>query len=737
VLIGFKLRTRMLGARLWPERMTAANVAIPQRDAVSLIKNPKSITEALSLMLAAEQERWFPWSVAAFAGGIAAYFGLGVEPSLAITGAVIAVAVLAGALAHVSTNTMMRFACTVIAAVGLGFAAGKLRTERVDAPIIARDTGPVRLTGRIEDVEIRAANRARVVIALHSLEDSDAPPRRVRLTLMGARAVATAIPGASVSALASLRPPPEPVLPHGYDFARWAYFQGIGGVGFTFGAPQPAEATQPPNMSERARAAILSWRLSMTKRIESAVAGPDGAIAAALITGTRAAISEEDTQAYRDSGLAHVLSISGLHLGLAGLGIFFVIRALLALSPTLALTQPIKKWAAVAAFLSASFYLLISGGGSPAVRSHLMLSAMLLGVIADRPALSMRAVAIAALLILAVLPNEIVNPGFQMSFAAVIGLIALAEWAASRPRSDLPGGRVLGVLRKSRRYVLGMLATSLVATLATTPFAIYHFDRAASYSLLANLLAEPIVAFVIMPAAAFAVLLMPFGLEAWPLQAMGWGVHQITGIAHWVSGLPGASTLIGAWPLGALLGIVFGGLWIALWRRSWRWLGLMPIAISFAAIPLGARPDVFIARDAQSAAVRGADGKLVILSPRADEYTIEQWLLRDGDLRDVAAAQEGARCDELGCVAKAVNGQTVALSLKLGALQEDCRRADVLISAIPVRRKCEGPQVVIDRFDVFRDGATALSFAEDGIHVETVNDARGARPWTNPRQRER
>jgi competence protein ComEC len=407
------------------------------------------------------------------------------------------------------------------------------------------------------------------------------------------------------------------------------------------------------------------------------------------------------------------------------------VRALLALSPRLALTYPIKKWAAVAAFLSASFYLLISGGGSPAVRSHLMLSAMLLGVIADRPALSMRAVALAALLILAFVPDEIVNPGFQMSFAAVIGLIALAEWAASRPRRDeLPASRVFRLFARSRRYVFGMLAASLVATLATTPFAIYHFDRAASYSLLANLLAEPIVAFVIMPSAAVAVVMMPFGLESWPLQTMGWGVHQITVIAHWVADLPGASTLIRAWPLGALLGIVFGGLWIALWRRSWRWLGLVPIAVSFAVVQFGMPPDVFIARDAQSAAVRGEDGRLVILGARPDEYTTEQWLLRDGDLREVAAAKVGASCDELGCTAKAVGGRTVALSLKIGALAEDCARADILIAALPVRRDCDKPELVIDRFDVFRDGATTLSFEQDGIHVETVNGARGARPWS-------
>jgi competence protein ComEC len=722
----------MLGARLWPERMAPAAEAIEPRGrtgALSVLKSPQSLVTALSETLAAEQDRWFPWSVAAFGAGIAAYFGLSFEPSLIVAGAAVFMSAAFGYFARVSSNTQIRFACALIAASGLGFAAAKIRTERVDAPIIARETGPVRITGRIENVEIRAANRARIVLATETMEDNDTPPERVRLTLMGARAVQAAVPGAFVSALAVLQPPPEPVLPYGYDFSRWAYFQGIGGVGFTYGAPQPAEGAEP-GIIDRIRAAILSWRLGITKRVESAVPGPDGTIAAALITGTRAAISEDDTEAYRDSGLAHVLSISGLHLGLAGLGIFFVVRALLALSPTLALTQPIKKWAAVAAFLSASFYLLISGGGSPAVRSHLMLSAMLLGVIADRPALSMRAVAIAALFILAFVPDEIVNPGFQMSFAAVIGLIALAEWAASRPRRDESSIRILRWLGRSRRYVLGMLATSLVATLATTPFAIYHFDRAVSYSLLANLLAEPIVAFVIMPCAAAAVVMMPFGLEATPLQAMGWGVHQITAIAHWVADLPGSSTLIRSWPLSALLGIVFGGLWIALWRRSWRWFGLVPIAASFVVIQFSTRPDVFIARDALAAAVRGEDGKLVILGARPDEYTTEQWLLRDGDLRDIAAARSGARCDELGCTASTAGGRTVALSLKIGALSEDCTRAAVLIAAMPVRRDCDKPELVVDRFDVFRDGATALSFDDNGIHVETVTGTRGERPWS-------
>ncbi len=290
-------------------------------------------------------------------------------------------------------------------------------------------------------------------------------------------------PGALVSALAVLRPPPEPAMPNGYDFARWAYFQRLGGVGYTYGAPKPlpdSGGTLADRFLDSMRVRVENLRLAMTRRVTAAIPGPDGEVAASLITGERGAITEDDNEAYRDSGLAHVLSISGVHLALAGLGIFWTLRALFALWPWLALTQPIKKWAAIAALLSSTFYLAISGGGSPAVRSYLMLSMMLLGVLADRPALSMRAVALAALALLAYEPEDIVDPSFQMSFAAVIGLIALAEWGSSRAR-DMPlAGPASRIPVAQGRDVtcLAMLLASVVATLASTPFAIYHFDSA-------------------------------------------------------------------------------------------------------------------------------------------------------------------------------------------------------------------------------------------------------------------
>jgi competence protein ComEC len=269
----------------------------------------------------------------------------------------------------------------------------------------------------VEDVEIRASDSARVVLAVSSLEAREKHPAFVRLTVSGARGIAAVKPGAVVSALVMLRPPPKPALPPGYDFARWAWFQEIGGVGFVYGTPRVLSAPAP-GVLERLNARLDELRLSMASRIERAIPGSDGSIAAALITGERGEIDPDDNQAYRDSGLAHVLSISGVHLALAGLGVFWVLRALLALWPRVAFTQPIKKWAAIGAFLGSTFYLAISGGGSPADRSYLMLSMMLLGVMLDRPALSMRSVAMAALAILIFQPEDIVDPSFQMSFGA-------------------------------------------------------------------------------------------------------------------------------------------------------------------------------------------------------------------------------------------------------------------------------------------------------------------------------
>lgn len=369
---------------------------------------------------------------------------------------------------------------------------------------------------------------------------------------------------------------------------------------------------------------------------------------------------DKDSGAYHASGLAHILATAGLHMALVGLGLFWAVRALLALSPRLALHYPIKKWAAEAAFVAATFYLFISGASVPTTRAWIMLSAMLLAVLADRPALSMRAVGMAAIIILIVEPESVVEASFQMSFSAIVSLIALAEWEAGRPRRDAPApqGRLFKIWRGLRVYMAGLLHSSFVAGIANTPFAVFYFDRAADYLLLGNVLALPIVGFLVMPAAALAVILIPFGLDYWPLQAMGCGIHLVSGVAHWVSSLPGAVMPVPAWPVSALVLIIFGGLWTGLWRQRWRWLGLAPIAAGVAVGAFATQPYLLIARDGAMAALRQGDGTLTLLAKKPDEYTATQWLLREGDRRDWQAAMAGANCDELGCVAHGPDGKS-------------------------------------------------------------------------------
>jgi competence protein ComEC len=419
------------------------------------------------------------------------------------------------------------------------------------------------------------------------------------------------------------------------------------------------------------------------------------------------------------------------------LGLFWVMRALLALFPGIALTQPIKKWAALAALGGAAFYLVISGGAAATTRAFIMLSMMLIAILFDRPALSMRAVALAATIILLAAPESLIEPGFQMSFAAVASLVAVAEWeqASAARRAEYGSVRFASL----RRYLRGIATTSFVGSVATMPFAAFHFDRATHYAVLGNLGAMPIMGFVTMPAAAISVILMPFGLDAWPLHVMGWGIDAMLAVGRWVSHLPGAVSVVAALPVGALVLISFGGLWLVLWRARWRWFGLIAVAAGITMVLLTRPPDILVSRDSETIAVRTSDGRLALLRSPSDSYSATDWLKRDGDSRlpqnAIAGTSDGVRCDALGCIAHASSGLTIAAPLRPDALADDCSFADVVISAVPTRHACAGPKLVIDRFDVARGGATAIWLAGK-ITVVTVRDARGDRPWSpSPRRR--
>lgn len=675
----------------------------------------------------ADRVRWPLWLPVALGAGVGLYFALPVEPDWPWAVIAAGLALAAGALARASNGAAFRIALALLAAGALGFADAKLRTESVRAPLLTRQLGPLGIDGRVEFVQAHGAG-ARVVLGALSMRrlSADRTPAQVRLSVRtGGQAL---LPGQWVHLVAVLMPPPGPAAPGGYDFGRAAYYEQIGAVGYAYGKPRPIAPPYADGFGETIRLAVAKLRWRMTERIHAVLPGSTGGIASALITGDRGAISDDDEQALRDAGLAHVLAIAGLHMALVGLGLFWFVRAVLAAIPAIALRYPIKKWAALAALASTAFYLIISGAATPATRAFVMLAMMLLAVLFDRPALSMRSVGLAATIILLLRPENIFEPGFQMSFAAVGSLVAVAEWAARRPRAETPR-RFAGF----RRYLSGVATTSFVGSIATAPYAVFHFDRATHYAVIGNLLAMPVMGFVTMPAAALAVILMPFGLDAWPLRVMGFGIEIMLTVGRFVSGLPGAVSIVSAWPVWALALLSLGGVWILIWRRGWRWLGLLPMVAALAWAVAVRGPDVLVARDAVTVAVRGEDGLLRFVGEPSDDYSAGEWLKRDGDARDsdaaVATPTDGVNCDAYGCIAKAHDGTIIAVASRVGALEEDCAAAAIVVSVVPARRFCHGPKLVIDRIDVARAGGYALWLGEP-LKIETVEGERGERPWS-------
>jgi competence protein ComEC len=523
---------------------------------------------------------------------------------------------------------------------------------------------------------------------------ADAAPARLRLRVAGEGAGLRL--GDSVVVRAKVGPPPPPSIPDSYDFQRHAFFEGIGAVGFAYGAPRLAERAASSGPS----AWLGGLRLAMTERILPRLPGAAGGIAVALVTGEQAAIPRADLTAMRDSGLAHLLSISGLHMAFVA-GILFVgLRAALALVPSLALNHPIKKWTAAAALLGTLFYLLLSGSSVPAQRAFIMTGLVLAAILLDRSAVSMRLVAWAALALLLLRPEALLGASFQMSFAAVVALVAAFEATRDWRRRRLADA---GMARRAAYYALDLGLTSLIAMLATAPYAAFHFNRFADYALAANLLAVPLTGVWIMPWAVAAAVLMPAGLDGLALAPMGWGIDAMLWIAHAIADLPGAVVLIPSLPLAGLALVTLGGLWLCLWRRRWRLFGVAGILAGAVTPALVDDPDLLVSGDGRLVAARGEDGDLRLSSTRAARFDADMWLRRSGQDERLAwpdGVEELAAlaCDDLGCLYRR-NGHLVALVRRQDALAEDCAVADLVVSLEPVGDGCPAP-LVIDRFDL-------------------------------------
>ncbi len=593
------------------------------------------IREALGSMLTAERDRWILWLPVALGIGVLFYFALPVEPPFWTGAAGISGFFVLAILSR--RHTALLLAALLLAAFCAGFFAASVRTLGVEGPILSEEVGPGEVIGRVAKVELRD-NGHRLVLDHPSIEgvEPEATPERVRITVRkGAEAIR---PGDWVRLWAVISPPYEPVAPGAFDFARKAFFEGLGGMGFAMGAPRlldPPVFASGDTAGRGLALSLIALCHDLAARMRAAVPGEAGALAAALLIGDRSAIPPETLAAMRSSGIAHLLAISGLHVGLVAGLLFVVLRALLALIEPVALRYPIKKWAAVLTLLGTLGYLFISGASIPTQRAFIMTALLLIAVLIDRTRIAMRLIAWAAIAVLIAAPESLLGPSFQMSFAAAMALIATYELAGG-PLARWQSGS--GAWRRPALYVMGVLLTTLVAGLATGPFAAFHFNRIADYSMVTNLAAVSITAFWIVPWGMLTFLLLPFGAEHLALIPMSWGIDAVVALAHRVAGWPGSVTLVPAMPLGALVLVVAGGLWLCLWRRRWRLLGLATIAAGLILTVWPDIPDVLVDGRAKLFAVRTADGEFAFSTRRSARFAGEIWLRRAGRAEPVALA---------------------------------------------------------------------------------------------------
>jgi competence protein ComEC len=679
----------------------------------------------------AERERFFLWSPVCLGLGIAAYFAMPVEPGLGVAFAPLALVLILRAVS--SRGTIAAAILMALVLASLGFADTKLRVEAVRAPVLAKSLHNAEIAGVVTLVESKHPKGQRLTIEVSKIAGlaADKTPAFVRVRTMAASSVAQ--PGDRIRFKATLSPPAKPALPGGFDYARTAWFDEVGGVGYAFAAPVVEDRADGGTLSERYRRGIERIRQAIAVRVRAALPGETGEIALALITGERGGISAATNNAFKNSGLFHILSISGLHMVIMAGAVFYSVRLLLAAIPFFALTLPIKKIAAAAGILSALGYLAISGGAFATVRSALMIVIIFGAVLIDRPALALRNVALAAFLILAVYPESLLDAGFQMSFAAVTALIASHEIVV---RLLGHGGRPNPVLRVLK-FFGEIISSTLIASVAVAPFAAYNFHQSQQYAVLANMIAIPICNIVVMPAALVAFVLMPLGLEVLGLKPMGWGIDAMTWCANAVGSLPGAVGHIPAIPTFAFALMLAGGMWLALWQTRLRLLGAALVLLGLITAPWIEPPDILVGQKGALVAVRTASGKLAALPAKGAKYDLDRWLEYDGDGRTAAQAQhsEGFSCDAVGCIAH-VKGAVIAIARHPAAVPDDCGNADVLVLNIPKPSDCAVPVTVVDVFDRWRNGAYALYLGEDAlspqphVRIETVAAHRGIRPWS-------
>ncbi|MDN5926281.1 MAG: ComEC family competence protein [Hyphomicrobiales bacterium] len=680
--------------------------------------------------------------------GALVYFYISWEPSFAplVSGA----AALSAAYFLARSKFVLRIMLLAALLVVGGVLAAKFETWRASTKMLGADI-TTRIVGRVVTIEHQASGRVRLTIDIVSTSRPHLryAPERIRAS---ARKIPDDMrPGTGVKGVVRMFPPSGPLRPSSYDFSFKSYFDGLGASGFFLTNPENVSLIVPATLYERAAAGVARLREALADHVRAAVPGPNGEIGAALVAGVQSGIPNKINEALRITGVAHVLSISGLHMALvAGIVLVFV-RLGFALFPGFSSRHPTKKYAAAVALAAIAFYLLISGAGVATERSFIMLAVMLTAVLFDRAGISMRNFAIAALAVVLIAPHEIVGPSFQMSFAATAALIsgyaAWGEWRQRGPRRAPP--REGSYLRRggnaAARHVVGLAATSLIAGTATALFAAWHFQRVSPLGLVANLSTMPIVSVVVMPFMVLGLVLMPFGLDGPAFAIMGKGIGLFTEISVALS-KHSPFDAIGILPGSAMIFLTVALVILTMTTTRLRVVALPFLAVGIALIVRRPAPDLFISEDARLVALRLSDGGLAINRKRPNAFTMEDWsrammateIVKPGPTAASAmptiAPEVPFACTKTLCIAWNAKGVVIAHAATEESAREACAVASlIVIDDATAKDPCaaSGPAVITKR-DLARYGAAAVTFEETAtgfLPIVEYSIEKSYRPW--------
>jgi competence protein ComEC len=696
----------------------------------------RKVKAAIELWLEAERDQLFLWVPVTFGAGIAAWFVLP-DPGwwwtvlLVLAG----VALFAIAIARGGRAGRVVAVGSLLAVAGLALiwwraessdgqvlarpviATFEARVERVE-PLPSRDLVRLRLAP-VRVVSVPARPGRKDTRPLPSL------PQHVRVNLTEVDVPAGLSRGATIRLGARLMPPPQPAVPGAYDYARVAWFDGIGATGRGFGPVSIVSPGVPGGTGLRER---------LSKHIQASAPGGGGAIAAALATGDQGGISEEDAEAMRRSGLAHLLSVSGLHITAVVGAVMLLVLRLLALSPWLALRFRLPLIAAGAGAVAAIGYTWLTGAEVPTIRSCVAALLVLIAMAMGREAITLRLVAAGALIVLLLFPEALAGPSFQLSFAAVAAIVALHEhprvkaWFAPREQAWW---------QKLGRTLLSLLLTGIVVELSLIPIALFHFHKAGIYGAVANIVAIPLTTFIVMPLEALALLfdLAGIGAPLWWLTARS--LDLLLWIAHFTASIPGSVAALPAMPGGAFGLMAFGGLWVALWRTRWRRLGAVPFAMGAAWALSTPTPDLLVTGDGRHVAIRTARGGLALLRDRVGDYTSDMLAENSGVDGEplFLADQPEARCSRDLCLVEQKAGDRSwrilatrsAYLVPAGELIAACATADIVVSERWLPDGCRPRWLRLDRDMLAKTGGVAVTLRTG--HVTTVLQPGDRHPW--------